>query len=36
MGQASLRIMQDNDGLARQQVFGAILNWEEQGHGQSI
>lgn len=35
MSLAALRIMQDNDGVARQQIFGAILNWEEQGHGKS-
>jgi UDP-2,4-diacetamido-2,4,6-trideoxy-beta-L-altropyranose hydrolase len=36
MGQAALRIMQDNDGAARQQIVAAILNWKELGHGQSI
>jgi UDP-2,4-diacetamido-2,4,6-trideoxy-beta-L-altropyranose hydrolase len=36
MGQAALRIMQDNNGVARQQMLEAILNREEQGHGQSI
>jgi UDP-2,4-diacetamido-2,4,6-trideoxy-beta-L-altropyranose hydrolase len=35
MGHAALRIMQDNDGVARADLW-AILNWEEQGHGQSI
>ncbi|HEY2470555.1 MAG TPA: UDP-2,4-diacetamido-2,4,6-trideoxy-beta-L-altropyranose hydrolase [Terracidiphilus sp.] len=36
MGLAGLRVMQDNNGVARQQILGAILNWKEQGHGQSI
>jgi UDP-2,4-diacetamido-2,4,6-trideoxy-beta-L-altropyranose hydrolase len=36
MGQAALRVMQDNDDVARRELLDAILNWKEQGHGQSI
>lgn len=36
MGQAALRIMEGNNGAARQQILGAILNWKEQSHGQFI
>lgn len=35
MGQAALRIMQDNDGAARQQILEGILKWEERGYGHS-
>ncbi len=36
MGRAALRIVEDNDGVARRQILGAILNWKEHGHGQFI
>jgi len=36
MSQSALRIMRDNNVLARRQILGAILNWEDFGHGQSI